>query len=266
MAALTVCLASCLGDSNDNNMVVVTFENVDFEKIKVPTSGVMPGVMIGQSYESTNGFVFQNYHQGDYNAGYTLSNKNDIETAGYENQYSVYSKSNIQGNQFLIYNPAMDEEGNSVNMYIQRKDGQSFYPYQMYVAPTTYTMKSIFEGANKFTAKDTLTVEIKGCDADGRVIKKNFFNLVQGLGLFQFDSYMGYGWMKFDYVKGTDNLWTPIPLYVLGKVNKILITFDSTDKGPFGINTPMYIAIDDFSVVAPESEKDFPTWLQQNNM
>lgn len=269
MAVLAVCLASCLGDNDDNGTPIpdIVYETVNFEKASLPTTGDHPGVMIGQSYESENGYVFQNYYDGsiDYNAGFTVSNNNDTKTAGPANQYSVFSSSNNKNNQFLIYNPPY-----GATSYIQRKDGKAFYPNSVYVAPTTYTMLSIFNGddyAKKFEEKDTFAVKFQGCDAEGNIIKNSqlTFKLVDKLALFQYDSYYGYGYQKFVYVNGTDNLWTPIPLYLLGKVNKILISFDSSDKGVDGINTPLYLALDEFNTVAPQSEADYQNYLDQQS-
>lgn len=273
MAALTVCLASCLGDSDDNNQNYdIKFETVNFQKASLPKDGDNPGVLIGQSYESENGFVFQNYYtpaageDPEYNSGYTVSNNNDVKTAGAANQYSVFSASNNKDNQFLIYNPPY-----GANSYIQRKDGKPFYPNSVYVAPTTYTMRSVLDGegyanARKFTDKDTLKVKLQGCDALGEPIKGSEinFNLIQGRTLFQYNNYQGYGFMYFLYLEnGERNLWIPIPLQNLGKVQKILISFDSTDKGEFGINTPQYLALDDFTTIAPESEADYEKYLNK---
>ena len=269
MAALTVCLASCLGDNDDNNdnPPAVTFETVSFDKATLPNTGKYPGVLIGQSYESENGFVFQNYYtegyDEPYNAGYTVSNNNDIKTPGSLNQYSVFSASYKEGNQFLIYNPPYGSTA-----YIQRKDGKAFYPYTVFVAPTTYTMLSVTNGddyAKSFTDKDTLYVKIQGCDAAGLPIKDSEinFNLFMGRSLFQYDSYYGYGFKKLVNVNGTDNLWTQLPLYLLGRVEKILISFDSTDKGEWGINTPTYIALDEFCTISPESENDYQEYINK---
>jgi len=69
--------------------------------------------------------------------------------------------------------------------------------------------------------------------------------------------------MKFINVQASNNLWTKIPLYLLGKVYKLLITFDSSDKGAYGINTPLYLALDDFSTVASESVSDYEAYLRK---
>lgn len=271
MAVLTICLASCLGDDDDSNTPSynVTFENVNFEKAALPTGGDNPGVMIGKTYESENGYVFQNYYTDEggyaYNSGYTVSNNNDIKTPGAENQYSVFSASNNTKNQFLIYNPPYGSKA-----YIERKDGQAFYPYTVYIAPTTYTMQSIFNGdayAKKFEEKDTFAVKIQGCDAYGEPIKGSVvsFNLVKNLSLLQYNAYSGHYLQKFVYVNGTSNLWTMIPLYMLGKVNKILITFDSSDKGEWGINTPQYLALDEFTTITQETVPEYEKYLASQN-
>ena len=252
IALAAISLSSCLGDNNDNNTPSYQVETETFENVTLPTGGNTPGVRIGQSYESSNGYVFQNHYTNEggyeYNAGYTVSNNNDTKTAGYNNQYSVYSASAISGNKFLIYNPPYGSEA-----YIERKDGQAFYPYMVSIAPTTYTMLSVLNGddyAKKFTATDSLTITFYGCDSDGKIIetKKCAFNMIKNLGLMHYDS-NGWTYQSFTYLQPSNNLWMPIPLYTIGKVYKILIKIDSSDKSAYGVNTPQYLALDDFTTV-----------------
>lgn len=252
MAVLAACLTSCLGDPEENPANNVQFATVNFDKAALPTSGAAIGVMLGQSYESENGYIFENAHN-DANEGYTVSNNNDIKTAGDANQFSVYSASNNTANQFLFYKPSK-----TVKTYIQRKDGQPFYPYSIFVAPTTNTMLSVFndtETSKKFDKKDSISVYIQGCDANGELIKNSElkFDFVKNLCLFQYDTYTGkYELQPFVYVQGSNNLWTQLPLYYLGKVSKLYIKMTCNNK-----NTPLSIALDDFTVVTQETMTDY---------
>lgn len=259
MAVLTVCLTSCLGDPEENPIDNVQFATVNFDKASLPTSGAAIGVMLGQSYESENGYVFENAHN-EANEGYTVSNNNDIKTAGDENLFSVYSASNNKANQFMFYKPSK-----TVKTFIQRKDGQPFYPYSIFIAPTTNTMLSVFNGSEtekKFDEKDSISVYIQGCDAQGNLISKSEikFNFVKNLSLFQLDNYTGYGLKKFVYVQGSNNLWTQLPLYYLGKVSKIYIKMTCNEP-----STPLSIALDDFTVVTQETMTDYEKYLNSSN-
>jgi hypothetical protein len=44
--------------------------------------------------------------------------------------------------------------------------------------------------------------------------------------------------------------WTWFDLTALGTVDTITFTFDGSDQGAFGLNTPAYFAMDDLTVTA----------------
>ena len=44
--------------------------------------------------------------------------------------------------------------------------------------------------------------------------------------------------------------WTGFSLTALGEARSILISFASSDVGAYGINTPTYVALDDFTLAA----------------
>ncbi len=53
---------------------------------------------------------------------------------------------------------------------------------------------------------------------------------------------------------GVRNGWIPVSLESLGKIHTLEIDMESSDKGPYGINTPTYVAIDDIVIRAEYSE------------
>jgi hypothetical protein len=96
----------------------------------------------------------------------------------------------------------------------------------------TYAALSIKNGddyASKFTENDWFKVVITGFDGKGDITGEKEFYLA-------------------DFRDGKSYIcdkWTSVNLESLGKVNKLEFTFDSTDKGQLGINTPQYVCIDD---------------------
>src|SRR5690606_17763153 len=46
--------------------------------------------------------------------------------------------------------------------------------------------------------------------------------------------------------------WTKVSLSSLGTVDRLTLTFDSSDKGFFGVNTPKYVCLDDLVVEVEE--------------
>ena len=246
-AAAACMLTACLGDNNDDTQPQVIIESyVNFEDAQLSSDGTMKG----RSYVSnaTNGYKFENYYSNsggfEYNSGYTVSSLTDTKTQGYENQYSVYSYMDTShGNKFVIYNPVYGD-----TCYISRVDNKNFKPFAIDIAPTTYTYLTVLNGdesfARKFNDTDSLCVIFKGLDVYKKVVSKVEIPLIYKGGLLTY--YYGYGWLKFANVSPSSSLWVTIPLEKLGMVNKVMIEFESSDKGEYGINTPQYVALDNF--------------------
>lgn len=251
--ALTALLSTaCLNNDNSTSQDPIYYDLESFDSEKLGDSGVA----INKSFISKAGYIFDNYYADygsyQYNSGFTHSNKVDYATAGAENQYSVYSASSTKDNQFLIFNPPYGS-----NSYIHRQDGKNFCPYTAQIALTTYTMLSVLNGdsyARKFTDKDTLEVRFQGYDAYDQPIKNSYLGIkmVQGTKLFSMSD-TGYFLRNLAEVYPTQNNWITVPLYYLGEVNKIGISFISTDKSEYGNNTPEYIALDDFATITMET-------------
>lgn len=207
---------------------------VTFEQAELASDGTLQGT----SYEE-NGIVFENYYsaQSWYNSGYTVSANTDRNTAGYTNQYSVDARGGAAGSkQFMVYNPCFYE-----SCYIRRADNASFAPKEVAVALTTYTSISMQDGdssAKKFEKGDFFTMHIQGLDAENNVLSSMDVELVN----------YPHTWFP----------WATIDLSPLGTVNKVFIDFSSSDSsewaGVLYMNTPAYIALDNFTVEEKATE------------
>ena len=97
---------------------------------------------------------------------------------------------------------------------------------------TTYSFLAIANGddfARKFDAGDWFKIIITGFSTNGNQTGKVEFYLA-------------------DFRNGKSYIcqeWTEVNLKSLGKVNKLEFTFESTDSGEYGMNTPAYACIDD---------------------
>ncbi|MCF0202893.1 MAG: DUF4465 domain-containing protein [Bacteroidaceae bacterium] len=252
LALSALLFSACLGTDEPQHQY--TLETIGFDEATLPS-----GYMNNQSYISKNGYVFENKFDSQYGswAGFALSNLSDTQTPGYANQYSVYSANS--NNTFAVFYYS-DYDGGQT---IRRTDGKDFYPYAMSVAPTTYTMLSAINGDDfspKFTDKDTLSVEIVGLDATGKTIEDSYikFSMLRGRTLGQFNLYMsGMYFTSFDNLSPSSGLWSGVPLYHLGKVNRIKITMTSNVRGEYGITVPTYIAIDNFTTVSMDTMSEY---------
>jgi len=179
---------------------------------------------------------YTEYFPGCCHTGWVYSNRTDVSTPGYGNQFSAYTGGGAQGSaNYAIANLGMPE----VNFA-----GPTML-VSAYFANTTYTALSMAQGdgfAKKFGGAsgndpDYLKLTIQGVDANANVTGSVDFYLAD----FRFaDS-------NLDYIVRD---WTLVDLSSLGTVSSLTFVMESTDVGAFGMNTPAYFAMDSLSVAA----------------
>jgi len=112
-----------------------------------------------------------------------------------------------------------------------------FEPVSVKVTNTCYTYYSMLEGDNfakKFQKGDYLKLIAHGVKKDGSESTVEFY-----LADCRKDN--SENWFVKD--------WQTFNLKKLGEVKAIYFTMESTDNGQYGMNTPAYFAITDFSIV-----------------
>lgn len=109
---------------------------------------------------------------------------------------------------------------------------QEYYPDYVYICQNSNTMKAITEGgvfnARAFTEEDTLALIISAIDGSFQEIATTVYYLAV-------DGEKNNGWVK-------------VPLSALGKTAGLSFRMTTTDMGQFGMNTPMYFALDALTV------------------
>lgn len=109
---------------------------------------------------------------------------------------------------------------------------QEYYPDYVYICQNSNTMKAITEGgvfnARAFTEEDTLALIISAIDGAFQEIATTVYYLAV-------DGEKNNGWVK-------------VPLNALGKTAGLSFRMTTTDIGQFGMNTPMYFALDALTV------------------
>jgi hypothetical protein len=193
----------------------------------------------------TSGVAFcQNYYDQTYLywEGFTYSNQNNVTTEGYSNQYSVYDPDN-NGNKFAVFYPPYFGVSSIVFSSKQMLKVES-----LKICNDSYTalaMKNGYFVARKFGGdngnyNDFLMLTINGLDSTGHLISKVDFYLAD----YRFAD------NSKDYII---NKWTTVDLTSLGAVNQLTFTFQSSDNGDNGINTPTYVCVDDLVYSDPEN-------------
>jgi len=214
---------------------------VDFEDIPLGTNGFDNGADGAGGFLSGNAFfhnTFDNSLGFDVWTGTTVSDINDTNTAGFLNQYAVFSGTGRGGSgQYGVIFDSNDDDFVTLS-------GPSLVN-GFYVNNTTYAALVMRDGDAVFgldpfggpsgAEPDTFTLTIEGRDSGG---------VSQGT----VDFYLG------DYRGATDTIvddWTFVDLTPLGgEVESLHFDLESTDKFMEFNNTPNYFALDDLSFEA----------------
>jgi hypothetical protein len=195
------------------------------------------------AYSSTASLSFQNAHAefqhqwnnsfNSWSGGFSYTNKYDSSTAGYNNLYGV--KAYKGKNNSDIYVVGNDKA------IVKLKNTQTIVS-GFYITNTTYAYKSMQSGdqfAKKFGGAsgndpDYFKMVIKGFK--GGLVKNDSVEFY--LADFRFSD------NSKDYILDS---WEYVNTGIIGEVDSLQYFLRSSDVGTFGMNTPAFFAIDDFT-------------------
>lgn len=233
-----VFLTACEKTPKDH-LIVNDFEDVILQRGSWIDGSAKQGQLQQGSYFSNiiTGTVqlLNKYTEGEWGgfwSGFALSAAIDSVTPGFVNQYSTIAGSGFNG---------------SANFALAYDSAIIFLPYiNSYQKPQSvmltnstwayFDMKHGSDFSKKFAAGDWFKVIITGFLGGNETGKVEFY-------LADFRN------AKSIIVRE----WTKVNLTSLGTTDLLTFTFDSSDKGPWGINTPKYVCIDDLVVAVSEN-------------
>jgi hypothetical protein len=225
---------SILSSCKKENVDQFVTKTVDFEDLSIGDIGYWNGSDGSGSFVSS-GMTFSNNYNTMYFSweGFAYSQKADVTTSGFDNQYSVFDSSNGV-NKFGIYYPPF-----AGDLYASFPAGAQNTIKSMDLCNSTYVALSMKNGdsfAKKFGGtsgndKDWFKMTIIGYNAVGDSVKAIDFYLAD----YRSDD------NSKDYII---NKWTTVDLTSLGKINKVAFRFSSSDNGSFGMNTPAIVCLD----------------------
>jgi Domain of unknown function (DUF4465) len=181
---------------------------------------------------------------GGFYAGWSYSNDNDTTTPGFTNQYAAYTGTDVSGSgNYGIAN------GMTV---FDLPAGQT--PVSVRLTNATYAALSMLQGdgfAKQFGGPsgddaDYFDVTFTGHSTAGAG------GSVTGSATFRLADYTSAN-SALDYIVDS---WELLDLTPLGAAASVSLSWDSTDLGSYGINTPLYVAIDNLTLV-PEPASVF---------
>ncbi len=207
----------------------------DFESFSLPADSFYYDVA-GTDWQTTNAIFQYGWNTsfgGFWSDGFAYTNKQNPDSGNYRH----------------LYNCAAGKGYNLSNYYATGQPGSFIKvksPYNsvsgFYVTNTTYAYMSMKNGdgfAKKFGGvsgndKDTLVLSVYGYS--GGVLKNDTVHFF--LADFRFSN------NAFDYILKT---WQWVDCSSLGAVDSIGFYMTSSDNGSFGMNTPAFFSIDNFT-------------------
>jgi hypothetical protein len=235
---LLAILASLLWQSASQGQMI------DIEDVVLPPVGymqTMPFVSHGAAFNNNYNSMFGSW------AGFAASNQTDLLTPGFLNQYSAYHLPGGGGDnspQFAI--GYWDTFTPTIPTIVLPTGTQ---PFSVKITNNTYAALSMRDGdsfAKKFGGPS-------GNDPDFFFVTITGRESLNGPVTGAIDFYLAdYRFIDnaLDYIV---NAWTNVDLTGLGAARVLEFTFTSSDVGPFGINTPTFMALDNL-VVTPVPE------------
>ena len=214
-------------------LIVFGQKTSDFESILMQTDTFWNGAGSEGGMRSGGAFFLNDYNtQWGSWSGFSISNTRDTSAGKWSNQYSCVSGSGAHNSSSyaVAYNNGEIILASSASMDTV---------YGMSVNNSTYAYKTMLNGdafAKKFGGNsgsdpDSFIVRFTGLDTNETSTGVVDFYLAD----FRFTD------STKDYIL---NNWTWVDLSSLGLVSKIKLSFNSSDRGKWGMNNPAYVCID----------------------
>lgn len=230
--------------------LTLTFEDIPAEYLAGPTA---KGENLYSDYPGTRYTGYSDTHTGlqweineaygsreFWNGGVAVSRWTETTVNSWENQCSVYGEGGHDGSETFAVATGMKNEygGDYSVIYFSDADTEAIFD-SFRVANTTYAVLSMRYGdsfgvkAFSYEDKDWFKLIVTGFDkADTETGTVEYyladFRTATAPGIVE-------GWHKVD-------------LSTLGKAHKIAFSFESSDAGEWGINTPTYFCFDDLVI------------------
>ena len=215
---------------------------IGFEDVPLPGESFYNGSDGAGGFTSSGAFFNNSYTDlggGFYTwSGWSCSNITDANTPGYDNQYSVITGGGANGSD--NYGIAFRMNPDDVRIDLPSATA----PRSLLVTNTTYAYLAMLHGdafSKMFGGPggndpDYFRLIITGWDAAHDPVGAVVFYLAD----YRFDDHAR------DYLI---DAWTEVDLSPLVAASALSLELESSDVGPFGMNTPAYFAIDNLRVV-----------------
>ncbi|MDE6139670.1 MAG: DUF4465 domain-containing protein [Alistipes sp.] len=220
-----------------------SYEGDQFISYTDPATGLVIGI---NDYNDT--YVTMSTYKSFFGGGLAISQWNDMTQNSYLNQCSVYCKDASTGkggadgsSTFAVaygYDDGSAYSTDNRSSFYFAEAGREAVISSLCVCNTTYVHLCLKDG-NSFSTpmsydkNDYFRVTFTGIDAAGAQTGSVAYYLAD---------------FRTESAPGIAEGWNKVDLSPLGSVHKVVINFEGSDSGEYGLNTPAYCAIDNIEV------------------
>ncbi|UCC32781.1 MAG: DUF4465 domain-containing protein [Phycisphaerales bacterium] len=211
---------------------------VDLEDLSLEPNSFYNGSDGAGGFTSRGAFFNNTFTDFVAWSGWSYSNMTDAATPGFENQYSAIAGGGADGSGNYAVAFAAAPGHATVTL------PTAMYAQSVYVTNTTYAYFSMLDGdafAKQFGGPtgddpDYFLLTISGLDPFGTPVGVVDFYLAD----YRFET------NTQDYIIDS---WTEVDLSALEGAEVLSFGLESTDVGPYGMNTPSYFAMDNLHLI-----------------
>lgn len=221
-AVLAAGFTACTPDETNTTAKTktITFENVTLNNLGLNNNDSVSGSIVSGDAAVT--VTWEKSYGYNICSGFVVSNQTDTTNAGYTNPYSCVAQSGADGSSnYAVFNSSSDSV--KFNSPVDLKS--------VMLCNNAYAYVSMQHGdayAKKFESGD-------------------FFKVILTMYGEKNDSIGSQDFYLANFLNGNStivNTWTKLDLSTFANVSYIKFSFESSDTGDYGINTPTYFCLD----------------------
>lgn len=209
----------------------------DFEDIALADGAdLFPAEAEGRFYSGSFAFDYGAMPESNFWYGFTPGNETEKDFDGLEHQFRSAPGGAFDGNNFAVAYP----QGQGI---VVTNNADGVVIPGVYLANSAYAYSSMLNGdeyAQPFASGSWFKVTVKGTKADGTSSS--------------LDYYLGDYRSANEADRYISDKWEWVDLRSLGAVTRLDFSFDGSEKGSYGLNTPTYVCIDRLGALPADLE------------
>ena len=209
---------------------------IHFDELQLNQNSFFDGYGSNATSGSWNSSAAE-FNTNQFGPGWSYSNVNDTTTAGFLNQWAAFTGTGVGGSGNYAIANSFSDNGAFFNL------ANLSNIKSVFVTNTTFAALAMRDG-------DSYSKQfggVSGNDPDFFTVRLTGFSSENAMG--EETGAVDVALADFRFADNTKDFildeWKQVDLSTLGTVRSIGISFDGSDVGTFGLNTPAYVAFDE---------------------